>query len=203
MAFRVDKQVLQEMHSRHAESSRMWELKAAELRYGMEILFRQVFSDTAVQLKHRRRKSLRPSLHSVALMLAAMMIEALAKAVLVERKQTAVIGTLKDHNLRKAVVAAGYAPDPVEAALLNRLSEFLRWAGRYPVPWKPEHMAIDDERGGRNVIGGSLVGADLMKARTIADALERQLHTGSRVRTGMRLPSGQSSPDPRSRQRRQ
>ena len=155
MAFRVAKDVLQEMHARHAESSRMWELKAAELRYSMEILFRQVFADTAVKLKHRRRKSLRVSLHSVALMLAAMMIEALAKAVLVERGQTAVVEKLKNHNLRNAVVAAGYSPDPADTAFLNRLSEFLRWAGRYPTPWKHEHMAVDDERGTRNIVSGS------------------------------------------------
>lgn len=203
MAFRVGGDVLQEWHSRHADSSLMWEQKAAELRYAMEILFRQIFADTAVQLKHRRRKSLRPSLHSVALMLAAMMIEALAKAVLVERRQTDVIAKLKDHNLRKALFAAGYSPGPAEISFLDRLSEFLRWAGRYPVPWKPEHMAVDDEYGGRNIVGGSHLGADLVQARIIADALEGQLRSADRVRTGMRLPSSRSSPDPRSKQRRQ
>ena len=202
MSFRVAPEVLVELHNRHAKSPIMWELQGTTLRYTMEVLFRQAFADTAVRLKHRSRKSLRPSLHGPGLMLAGMMIETLAKAVLVERKQTALILKQKKHNLRAAVAATGYSPSQNEIALLDRLSEFLLWAGRYPVPWKPEYMAVNDELGARNLVGGSTLGDDLVLARWLADGLENLLHSGDRVRTGMRLPTGRSSPDPRGKQRR-
>jgi hypothetical protein len=203
MPFRVSKEVLDEVHSRHNESSLMWELKAVELRYSMEVLFRQIFADVAVKLQHRARKSLRPSMHPVALMLAGMMIECYAKAVLVERKKLKELSRLKNHNLREAVKIAGYSPTAEEAAFLGRLSEFVRWAGRYPVPWKPEHMALDDERGNRNIVGASFLGSDLVMARSIADALESQIQAAGRVRKGTRSPSSRSSADPRRKQRRQ
>jgi hypothetical protein len=202
MPFRIEKDVLDEIHSRHNESSLMWELKGVELRYAMEVLFRQIFADGAKNLKHRTRKALRPSFHPTALMLAGMMIECYAKAVLVDRQEYAKLPKLKTHNLKDAVVAAGYSPNERETAFLGRLSEFLRWAGRYPVPWKPEHMAVGDENGNVNIVGGSSPGEDLVVARRIADALERQLKEGSRVRRGTRLPSGRSSADPRRSQRR-
>jgi hypothetical protein len=134
-------------------------------------------------------------------MLAGMMIETLAKAVLVERNQIVRISELKNHNLKELVVAAGYSPNPEEIVFLDRLSEFVRWAGRYPVPLKPTNLAVNDEQGRRQLVGGSLLGADVVLARTIADGLEGELQSGSRVRTGTRLPTARSSADPWRKQR--
>jgi hypothetical protein len=192
MTLREAQEVLEEFHRRHGQSVTMWEYKAVMLRYSVEVLFRQVFADSAKDLRHRRRKSLRPSVHESALMLAGMMIETLAKAVLISRQQSGRIKAFTRHDLPKVVRAAGVELTAEENVFLGTLSEFVKWAGRYPVSWTTNAMAVDDEHGHRNMVGGSQPHQDLQRVRALADKLECLL-PGTRVRTGMRLPSGAAS----------
>ena len=195
MAFRVAQDVVDEFYRRHSTSATLWELHATTLRYSVEILFRQAFADTAFPVRHRKRKTLRPSPHGPALMLAGMMIEDLAKAVLVSRSKTLLSKALLSHDLGKIVSATGYSASSDEQDLLKRLSAFVRWAGRYPAPRKPTEMTVETSDGGRQLVGGSLLGADLRGIRQIADKLEVML-PGERVRRGMRLPTGNAKADP-------
>lgn len=195
MVFRVAQDIVEEFHRRHSTSYRMWEYHAATLRYAAEVLFRQAFADTAVRLQHRRRKALRPLLDGPGYMLAGMMVEAAAKAVLVSRSAHLSSRDLRRHDLVKIVKATGYVPAPVERDLLRRLTAFVRWAGRYPVPLKPDEMAVNSADGGRHLVGGGVLGSDLRGARQIADKLEAML-PGDRIRRGMRLPSGAATVNP-------
>jgi len=45
-----------------------------------------------------------------------------------------------DHELKQLADAAGVAVSAEEAALLQRLSPFVKFAGRYPIPTTPEQM---------------------------------------------------------------
>lgn len=195
-------EVMKEFFRRHSTSPCMWELHAVTLRYGMEVLFRQTFADAAVHLRHRKRRSLRPSLHGPGLMLAGMMLEAAAKAVLVARGTALTAKTFRNHDLLAIVSATGYLPTSDERHFLVRMSEFVRWAGRYPAPTKPERMGVKTPRGDLGMVGGSLLGADLRRARQIADRLEGLLPS-TPMRRRMRLPSSSATADPwRTRRRK-
>jgi hypothetical protein len=188
----TEREVIDEFFRRHSTSRLMWELHAVTLRYAMETLFQQVFADTAVALHHRTRKSLRPSLHGPALMLAGMMLEAAAKAVLTARG-TALKpdGTpiSKDHDLVALADSIGLSSSGDDRFFLKRMSEFVRWAGRYPAPTKASRMAVTTPGGHLEIVGGSSIGDDLRRARQLADKMEALL-PGARLRIGMRLPSG-------------
>jgi hypothetical protein len=188
----ADKEIAEEFFCRHSGSPVMWELHAVTLRYAMEVLFRQTFADTAVGLRHRTRKSLRPSLHGPALMLGGMMLEAAAKAVLNARgRALKPDGTprFKNHDLIALAAAIDLSLSTDDRFFLKRTSEFVRWAGRYPAPTKPSRMVVARPDGGFEIVGASLVSADLQLARKLADKMEALL-PGVRIRTGTRLPSG-------------
>jgi hypothetical protein len=193
--------IMEEFFRRHSASMQMWELRAVTLRYGMEVLFSQTFADVAVGFRHRRRKSLRPSLHEPGLMLAGMMLETLAKAVLVSRGGPLTSRSYRNHDLQVVVEAAGCSLSREERHFLKRMSEFVRWAGRYPAPTTPRGMAVRKDDGELEMIGWSALGTDLSHARRIADRLENLL-PGERLRSGMRLPSGHAKPSRRRRSRR-
>jgi hypothetical protein len=201
VTFRVDQDIVDELHRRHSSDVRVWKYYATTLRYAAEVLFRQVFADTAHRLRHRRRATLRPSVHAPALMIAGMMIEVLAKAVLLSARKPIKTAAASRHNLAAIVRATGCGLSVADRALLTRLSGFVRWAGRYPAPWKAGEMAVDDEHGNRNLLGG-FCGADVTGVRRLADRLEAML-PGTAPSKGLRLPSGSATPDPwRTRRRR-
>lgn len=202
MPFRVSDKVVNEVFARHGNTAKMWEWTYVSLRYAMETLARGFFEDFAVNLRHRSRQSLRPSLHPSMLMLAGMMLEALAKAVLISRKQHQLLRKHTKHSLRRLIKAVGVGLNQAEAAHLDNLSHYLRWAGRYPVPLSSKELTVLAADGSRNLVGGGDPGGELVQARSIADRLEHLLPRGRRIRTGMRLPSGSSSADPRAKQRR-
>jgi hypothetical protein len=188
------REVLDEIFRRHSGSRLMWELHTVTLRYAMEVVFRQGLTDTAVNLRHRTRKALRPSLHAPALMLAGMMLEAAAKAVLTERGAALKPdGTPKftNHDLVALAKGIGLPLSGDERFFLERMTEFIRWAGRYPAPRRATGIAIRNPRGKLEIVGGSAVGGDLRQARRLADRIEALL-PGKRARTGMRLPSGKA-----------
>lgn len=184
-----------EFFRRHATSPLIWELSGVTLRYGAEVTLRQVLADTAVRLKHRRRKSLRPSLHGVCLMLFGLAIENLAKAVIVSRRSPLdSVGQVRfrNHDLPSLIREAGLSVSGEELILLQRLQGFIEWAGKYPSPRRARGMSFTNSRGRREHHGASSIGSDVQMSRAIADRLESLL-SGKRVSTGMRLPSGRAS----------
>jgi len=82
----------------------------------------------------------------MAMMLAGLAIEVLAKALIVrETPQLVVGGELKlrgavSHDLIALIARAKLPVTPVERAVLSELSGFVRFAGRYPIPTKAEHF---------------------------------------------------------------
>jgi len=81
--------------------------------------------------------------HQVAMMLDGLAIEALAKAVQIAQDPTLVSAgrwTLKSHDLESLVAEAGLVVDANQRSLLIRLTGFVTWAGRYPIPLKSKAM---------------------------------------------------------------
>jgi hypothetical protein len=186
--------LVQELFRRHSSSALTWEHTALTLRYGMEVLYRQTRADIAVDFRHRTRKALRPSLHQPCLMLAGLMLEVLMKAVALTRTPSAnPIDLSKNHDLVELADKIGLTLSAEDRYFLARMSEFVRWAGKYPSPKKPSAMTVRNLRGNPELVGGSSIGNDIQAARLMANRLEAQLDPKRiRLRTGTRLPIGKS-----------
>jgi len=76
-----------------------------------------------------------PFRHLIALMLAGLALENLLKG-----RYVVVHGNrpYKTHDLVDLAAKAGVALDPSETRLVRRLTQFVTWSGRYPVPPSPE-----------------------------------------------------------------
>lgn len=183
----------QEFFRRHANSPKMWELSAVTLRFASEVLLRQIRRDIKKIFGPSSQRFTRPSLHTVWLMLCGLTIENLAKAVLVSKgspidESERIKKSLKTHKLVNLVRGTGIRLSKGEEVLLRRLSEFIEWTGRYPVPLSSSRMSITLADGNRQLLGASLIGEDAEAFRQMADRLEALL-PGKRVRSGMRLSS--------------
>lgn len=185
----VDPRFLAEQFREAGQSVGFWQLRAVTLRYAAEVVLAQTLADVRSRFGLRqRRKAARPLLHAPAMMLAGMWIECLAKAVIVSKSRPLNHRDLQHHDLQRIVRFAGYRGTPEEADLLNHLSAFVRWAGRYPVPRKVSDMVFKTSVGGNQMVGGSYLDADFRIVRRVADRLEAMLPTAPLSR-GMRLPS--------------
>jgi hypothetical protein len=94
---------------------------------------------------------LMPMLLSVRAMLLGFALECCLKALWVRKgrkivrngKYKGVTGA-KDHNLVQLAAAAGFTPTTAERDVLRRLSNFVRFAGRYPVAKTTDEMRPDE-----------------------------------------------------------
>lgn len=132
---RSPKEFWDEQHQRLAEEPIAWVLRADELIAAFEVLAADIESNAASHCP--------PSTSSVALMLAGFAIENILKAFLVaNRNPLNSKGRFEfaTHKLLKLATNAQLAVSSDEARLLERLEEFVAWAGRYPVPLTSEAM---------------------------------------------------------------
>ncbi len=175
-------------HKRVSELHITWQLSAASLRYASEVLFAQLERDLARPRGNGTFKSYRPSLNPTGLMLAGLMIENLAKAALVSRgspldKKGAI--SLKSHKLLDLVEGLGVKLSEEEALLLERLTEFITWAGKYPVPLVSEkgYPRIFPD-GGSAPLAISYLERDWLATKKIAAKIQR-LIPGKRPRLSL------------------
>lgn len=78
----------------------------------------------------------------VSVMLLGFAIENTCKGILIERNPDLVEDAtlkkeLRSHDLPRLVTACGFVPETHQAKSLSFLSEYVRWAGRYPIPVTP------------------------------------------------------------------
>jgi len=114
----------------------------------------------------------------VALMLLGFAIENICKAILVGRNSSLVDGdaglneSLQTHDLKELATKCGQPLDTDEAQVLELLSEFSIWAGRYPIPLRA--VPRDPARPGQGYWVRQRMGpipAIWEKARPILDSL--------------------------------
>jgi len=133
---RSPKEAWDEQYRLLAEEPLHWALQADELTAAFDVLT----ADIQANLRSPRRGA---RTTSVALMLAGFAIENLMKGLLV-RGQTPLSEDgkfqLRSHDLFKLSSDAGLSLSDAEARLLERVQEFLMWAGRYPIPLTVDNM---------------------------------------------------------------
>jgi hypothetical protein len=130
-----------EQHKRLASEQTVWVLTADQLLRAFELLAQQAKTD-AMQI--REQKIYVPGVSGTAIMLGALAIENLLKAVrlpqvtpLFDSRGAFVLDT---HDILKLAEDAAIPLTSEERALLERLEQFVTWAGRYPIPLFSEAM---------------------------------------------------------------
>jgi hypothetical protein len=127
---RSPKDVWDEQHRLLAETPFAWVLKADALIAAFEVL---------IEADERASTSGddSPQLSSVTYMLAGFAIEVLLKALLIRTESPLSANgrfQLNSHHLAELAQAASFPLMEGESDLLERLEQFLTWAGRYPIP---------------------------------------------------------------------
>jgi DNA-binding Lrp family transcriptional regulator len=107
-------------------------------------------------------------LHRVYLFLSAVVVENLLKAIIVHRSNwpdsriaQKMPDELKSHFLLDLATAGGVTLAPEDPDLLERLTEFGIWQGRYPAPTELRHVKPKKLRNGSVNLVGHMYGSDI------------------------------------------
>ena len=170
---RSPKEVWDEQHRLLAESPVAWVGNADSLIRAFETLIDEEYRSAA------DGRDL-PRLSNVAYMVAGFAIEVLLKGLLVQQKPPVNSNgrfKLDSHRLVDLARAAGFTLNEGEPELLDRLEEYLTWAGRYPIPLTSDPMRprLDDASGGFAPITYHNRGVDWPGVRELFVRLKRHL----------------------------
>lgn len=133
---RSPKDIWDEQHRLLAEEPFVWVLRADELVLAFETLAAEC--DRNLQTRAHG-----PHLSGVAFMLAGFAVEVLLKALLIQTRVPLDENgrfELRSHHLAQLAVDTGFNLTDDESRLLEKLEEFLTWAGRYPIPVTSDPM---------------------------------------------------------------
>lgn len=130
---RSPKENWDEQHQMLGTIPHIWVSKADELFAAFQVIV----------AKEAERNYATPGLSGVAYMLAGFTIEVLLKALLVQSESRFDADgnfKLRSHALRELANQAKLSLSADENKLLERLEEYLKWAGRYPIPLTSDPM---------------------------------------------------------------
>ena len=175
---RSPKDFWDDQHKRLASEPLSWTLSADELLRSFGLLVDQ----EALDMPARRQKPEKylPNVCSVAMMLAGLAIENLLKAIYISANPAFNESgkfNVATHDLLKLADDINLALTEEERVLIERLEQFLTWAGRYPVPLFTEDMRprIFPSSGGAAPRNFIMIGRDFPQIRAFAKKLRDQL----------------------------
>ena len=165
-------------YSMAGENPRAWQVSAQDLLDGA----------MAVKAKVQPFDNAMHSLAHVEAMLLGMALECLLKGIYIKRhrvwadptkehalvKDGAYVGA-RGHDLPKLADAAGVTVSLSERSILDRLTDFIVYAGRYPVPSKVEGMEPVKTPDGHTVARGYISSAELEMAETLTNKLMQKI----------------------------
>jgi hypothetical protein len=169
----------EEQFRQTAGSHLAWQHSAATLRRAVNILDRAVKRDLGASKRGKAFSLFTPS--SVCMMLSGLMLEDLFKAVLVSRNGAFdAQGNFahKTHDLLTLAELVGFKFSKEEAWLMERLTQFVQWLGKYPIPLSrhnllaPPHLDGGPGRATYMIMGS---GGDIEIAKQLARRIERML----------------------------
>lgn len=168
-----------DQHKKIASKPLTWVLTADELLRAFELLATHVVEDSTKRQEASDKYI--PSISSSAMMLGGFAIENMLKAIYVSRYSAFDSSgnlTIVKHDLLTLADALEISLTKDERMLLERLTQFITWAGRYPVP-----LYIDDMRP-RTLSSDGLaprtcvwIDCDFEQVRTLVAKLRTQLPT--------------------------
>lgn len=129
-----------------------WLLSAQRLKRSGNLVFDAYADDLEKLIKGVSHDELQ-NLHNLeiigcAMLLYGLSLENVAKGLIVKAEPPAVVnGKLRKwsgsgHNQRELLKEAGVTLSPQEEDLVTRLTDFVEWAGRYPIPKIVEKMCV-------------------------------------------------------------
>ena len=80
-----------------------------------------------------------------------------------------------DHELLQLAAAAGVTVSQPEEKILTRLTDFIKYAGRYPISMRVEEMRPVKTPDRRTVARGYISGAELERAETLTNRLMQEV----------------------------
>lgn len=120
----------------------VWLLTAEQLLRTFQMLTDQARQDLSDA--YGGDESITYPISSIAMMLGGFAIENLLKGIKVSQGSQVFddrgFFTIKTHDILELAVQAGVELDTEEKALLERLEQFVIWAGRYPIPLSSEDL---------------------------------------------------------------
>ncbi len=179
----MDRKWRVEQHTWAGNSPDTWRSCAGDLRAAAAVL-------------RERRESIDPSsapfseawrLHPAELMLKGMAIECFLKALWVKRghklakdgKYVGISGAA-DHDLVQLAEVLQLTLDGLEKDVLRRLSHFVEYGGRYPVPKDAEKLQLTrSPRGGRSSATHWMTPSDELTFDALIKRLDQLLDEGS------------------------
>lgn len=139
-----------------------WRAVADNLLFASVVLAEKIESPPPENNDGPARLSTHARLFNIDLMLRAMALECLLKAVWVKQgnqivkhgKFSKVVGA-GGHDLAGLARAVGMPAEKADIDILSRLTHFIEYAGRYPIPKRSETLRlIASPRGGRSSATG-------------------------------------------------
>ncbi|MBP0725946.1 hypothetical protein J5Y03_12265 [Bacillus sp. RG28] len=159
MILKGNKQILEEQFIRNASYPITWEITAMELKKSADILFKEVKIEFEKNLQRvskpidesKDEKLELDDLLSVSrsyMLLSGFAIENLLKAIAIKGNPELYVDdenkklTDLNHNLNKLVDKLNISVNSEEKEILEKLSEYVYWAGRYPTPINAKKMSL-------------------------------------------------------------
>lgn len=139
---RSPKKFWDDQHKLSGSMPVVWLLTAEQLLRAFQMLMDQARQDAHDAFGSD--ESVRFPISSTAMMLGGFAIENLLKAIKVSQGSQVFddrgFFTVKTHDVLELAVDAGVELDTAEEALLEKLEQFVIWAGRYPIPLSSEDL---------------------------------------------------------------
>lgn len=154
----MDKTLASKLHEGVGNLPRAWELVAQDLLAAAQLLSERHDSFDRESLGQDDPVPPEGRVKPVELMLRGMAVECMLKALWVKRGHAIVqdgkylgVHNAGQHDLPQLASAAGFVSDAVEMDLLRRLSHFVQYGGRYPVPRAASQLMLTQTpAGGRS-----------------------------------------------------
>lgn len=160
-----------------------WIQTARDLLASLGLFLPQLKKDWQTYVQDKEKQLAPPvHIHRIFLLLSAYTFENLLKAVIVQRSawpdsqvERSIPNELKKHDLLSLAHSANISLTIEEQELLERLTEFAIWRGRYPVPTRIEDIQPKKLRSGIVTTAGSMRGSDMREVEQFCNRLIAEL----------------------------
>lgn len=151
----MDSSLAKKIHEGAGNLPRAWEGAAEDLLAAAQILKERHESFDRASLGPNDPMPPESGVKPVELMLRGMAVECMLKALWLKRGNVIVrdgkyfgVRGAGQHDLPQLASATGFQIDAVETDLLRRLSHFIQYGGRYPVPRDASQLMLIPSPGG-------------------------------------------------------
>jgi hypothetical protein len=175
----MDESFYTEQFELRALSPTVWVLTARRLKRCADIIFNKYKIDLAALESGASPLDLQNlELSGCATLLQGFAFENLLKAIVIQAQPTVIVGgrlrkwSADGHDLLALCAEASLDISEAERDLFARLTAFVRWAGRYPIPKSVQDMKLSQAAGPTGWVPLPLNSVELVEIDTLYERLE-------------------------------